>query len=161
MSNVFIMLIGLPGVGKSHVRSKVLKEMEWNNNVIIISSDDYIEEEARIQGKTYNDIFVDVVKTAESVTRSRASLAFKARRDVIWDQTNLSVKSRAAKLAMVPEGYKKIAYVILPPSEEEHQRRLDSRKGKLIPPGVIEHMKSQYEPPTTAEGFDEAVFIIN
>jgi len=75
-------------------------------------------------------------------------------KDVIWDQTNLTAKSRAAKLKMLPDYYK-IAVVFKTPDAEEHARRLASRPGKSIPEGVLRSMAANLELPTEAEGFQE------
>ena len=74
--------------------------------------------------------------------------------NIIWDQTNLNIKSRNKKLQLL-DGYYKIAIVFAQPSNYELQRRLESRPGKNIPFYIINSMIDSYEEPTLEEGFDE------
>ena len=76
---------------------------------------------------------------------------------MIWDQTNVSKKSRAPKLAMVPDHYEKIAVVFATPDDEELQRRLGSRPGKSIPAHIVMGMASSLQQPTYDEGFDDII----
>ena len=78
-------------------------------------------------------------------------------RDIIWDQTSTSVKSRAKKFAMLPDYYH-IAVVFKTPEQTELIRRLFSRPGKEIPEHVIASMIASFEMPTEDEGFKEIWF---
>jgi predicted kinase len=80
-------------------------------------------------------------------------------KDVVWDQTNLTPKSRKSKLAMVPDHYKKIAVVFQTPEAAEWQRRLDSRPGKSIPQNILMGMASSMQMPGPDEGFDSIEII--
>jgi len=75
-------------------------------------------------------------------------------RDIIWDQTSTTVKSRAKKFAMLPD-YEHIAVVFNTPEHKELYRRLLSRPGKDIPDHVIASMIAGFEMPTLEEGFKE------
>jgi predicted kinase len=74
--------------------------------------------------------------------------------DIIWDQTSTSWASRRRKFRMLPD-YEHIAVVFQTPDEEEHQRRLKSRPGKVIPEAVLWDMVWNFEIPTHEEGFSE------
>lgn len=146
-----IMLIGVPASGKSTWVKKNFDPMQYN----LLSTDNYIESVAEKEGITYNEAFKDHIKKATDNMNKMAKDAFSNNRNVIWDQTNLSKKSRKAKLAMVPSRYKKRAVFFVTPNEQEHMRRLDSRPGKSIPKHIIKTMIDVIEFPSLSEGFDE------
>jgi predicted kinase len=77
-------------------------------------------------------------------------------RDIIWDQTSTTVKSREKKFCMLPD-YEHIAVVFKTPEHKELMRRLISRwdAGKIIPEHVIASMIASFEMPTEEEGFEE------
>ena len=143
----FYMLIGVPASGKSTWRA------EHGGDADVISTDDIIEQTAQASGRTYNEAFKENIKFATEIANSRAKHAFATGNDVIWDQTNLTPKSRKPKLAMVPDEYEKIAVVFLTPDEAEWQRRLD-RPGKSIPQNILMGMRDSMVFPDPEEGFD-------
>ena len=147
---VLYMLIGVPGSGKS----TWVKNRTWADKTTVVSSDRFIDEEAERQGKTYNEVFFDYIKVATKLMENHALTAQANGLDIIWDQTNTSVKSRKSKLAMLPN-YKKIAVFFKTPDQQELYRRLWSRPGKDIPDHVIASMIASLAEPTEEEGFDE------
>lgn len=147
------MLIGVPASGKSTWVEK------YKGDALVISSDDLIEAYAAEQGKTYNEVFKEQIKIATKIMLEHAEAAFAADQDVIWDQTNLTAKGRAAKLNIVPEHYEKVAMVFSVPGREEWLRRLDSRPGKTIPRNILEGMLSTQQMPTEEEGFHDIVVV--
>ena len=143
----FYMLIGVPESGKSTWRA------EHAGNAAVISTDDIIEQTAAASGRTYNEAFKENIKFATEIANARAKHAFATGEDVIWDQTNITKKSRASKLAMVPEHYRKTAVFFATPLEEEWQRRLNSRPGKSIPAHILDSMVEMLEMPELDEGW--------
>lgn len=144
------MLIGVPGAGKS----------TWiknhKHNAVVLSSDDYIEKVAAKQGLTYNDVFKDAIPGAAANLKRDLKSAIENGQDIIWDQTNLTVKSRREKLKMIPDDYHMVAvFFSVPPDLRE---RLAGRPGKTIPDPVILTMISQLTPPSKEEGFDEIIY---
>jgi predicted kinase len=148
------MLIGVPGSGKS----TWIANQEWLTDATVVSSDRFIDEEATRQGKTYNEVFNDYVKIATKLMENHVLVAQANSKDIIWDQTNTSVKSRKNKLAMLPD-YEKIAVVFRTPDEEELTRRLANRPGKSIPENVMRVMISSLVEPTEEEGFKEIWYV--
>ena len=144
------MLIGVPASGKSTWREQFFE----TNRAMIISTDDILEDIAKTQGLTYNDVFKDNIKFANKQMDVHMRVALETDMDIMWDQTNLTKKSRAPKLAKVPEHYEKIAIVFLTPEDEEWQRRLASRPGKNIPQNILMGMRDSMEFPDPEEGFD-------
>jgi predicted kinase len=146
------MMIGVPGSGKS-----TWIQQHNHAGTMVASSDAYIDRKAEAEGKTYNDVFDKHIKAANQHVQQVAQEAFSLGLDLIWDQTNLNRKSRASKLAMVPDHYEKIAVVFPTPDKDEWKRRLDSRPGKTIPPNVLMGMASTLEQPSSDEGFDRII----
>lgn len=156
------MLCGLPGTGKStyikslndHLRSYDRRD------ATVISSDKILELIGAEYNFRYNELFGDITYSfAERMMHKIADLAFE-RGDytIVWDQTNLTVNSRAKKLAKVPEHYWKEAVIFNPPLD--HHDRLRKRsltEGKVIPWDVLAAMNSRFVKPTKEEGFDSVI----
>ena len=151
----FYMLIGVPASGKSTWRG------QYTGDAAVISTDDILEQTATASGRTYNEVFKENIKFATQLATERAKEAFAADKDVIWDQTNLTKKSRKPKLDMVPEHYRRDAVFFETPSEEEWQRRLNSRPGKNIPWNVLMGMASTLERPDPEEGWNIVEYVMN
>jgi predicted kinase len=143
-------LIGVPGAGKS----TWIKNQDWIEDCVVVSTDDFVEDYAKEVGSTYSDVFDDYMPTAVKLMADKVVRAREAGKDIIWDQTSVSVKSRLRKFSMLRD-YEHIAVVFSTPDKEELQRRLDSRPGKHIPKNVITSMIDNFEMPTEEEGFKE------
>ena len=141
------MLIGLPGAGKS----TWFDARAGEQGVAYISSDAIIERIAANTGKTYNEVFKSAVKVAEKEMYKQVTAAVEAGQDIVWDQTNLNKKTRAKKLDMIPDHYRKIAVFF--PEPDDLEQRLASRPGKTIPANVIQSMRTNLEMPDLQEGF--------
>lgn len=150
------MLIGLPGVGKSTWIAQ--QPLDWNNTVLV-STDNIIEQRAHVQGKTYTQVFQQEIKSATHLMNRILQRAIVDNKDVVWDQTNISVNARKGKLTQFPSTYEKIGVFFVTPDDKEHQRRLASRPGKIIPDDVIQNMKAQLHAPSEAEGFDQILYV--
>ena len=152
------MLIGVPGSGKS----TWIKAQNFDMaRTLIASTDNQIETLAAAAGKTYNDVFSELIKSATAAMNHQVREAIQVGADIVWDQTNVSVRSRQPKLALIPAGYKKVAVVFPTPDKTELDRRLASRPGKTIPGHVVQSMAANLEMPTVAEGFDEVKVLQN
>lgn len=148
---VLYMLVGVPCAGKS---TWVQWQMEDEKNYYVASTDRLLEIYASMRGATYNDVFKEHIGYAEKAMMTHIKDAVMYGYDIVWDQTNLTRKSRAKKLAMIPDHYEKIALVFSTPERDELFRRLDSRPGKTIPEHIINNMIDSLEVPTKDEGFD-------
>jgi len=150
------MMVGVPGSGKSTWVAN--QNFDWNNTMVV-STDAIIDRRAAAQGKTYSNVFQDEIKSATAEMNQNLRTAVANKMDVIWDQTNLTAKSRAGKLSQIPNNYTKVAVYFQTPDITELQRRLASRPGKIIPQNIVVGMLSQLQPPTTAEGFDTVITV--
>lgn len=92
---IFMMLVGMPGVGKS----TFCKEKIDMKSFCRISSDDYIEEVAKNAGKTYSEVFSQAVDFATKSYREDFKRAIESQSNIVWDQTNLSIKKRKGIMA--------------------------------------------------------------
>jgi predicted kinase len=148
-------LVGVPGSGKS----TWAENQDWALTCARVNTDKWVEIYAKEVGRTYSEVFTDFMPTAVDLMAKEVVAARELKRDIIWDQTSTTVKSRLRKFAMLPD-YEHIAVVFETPSRLELKRRLASRPGKEIPDAVIEGMLSSFEMPTEEEGFKEIWFAV-
>jgi predicted kinase len=148
------MLVGVPGSGKS----TWIKNQNFED-VIIASSDDYIDRVAAESGKTYNEIFSRAIGYAQKFCDAQVQTAINLDKTLVWDQTNTNAKGRKIKLGRVPKEWHKICVFFPTPDAAELQRRLDSRVGKSIPSNVMDSMIQTLEIPQLSEGFDEIIML--
>lgn len=161
---LFIMLVGLPMSGKSSASFHINKTFGTGLSYDLdkLSSDDIIDNVASMLYTTYNNLWDKLKDDVQKAFDKKVKIQFNLEKNmqpkiVLWDQTNLSKKSRAGKLAKVPSYFRKIAIYFPLPNEEELNNRKQKRieEGKIIPDAVFENMKSQLEIPSINEGFDE------
>jgi predicted kinase len=148
--NKLYVLVGPPASGKS----TWIKEQIWALGLTIVSTDAFVEDYARSQGKTYSEVFDDYMPTAVELMTEQVIRARELGHDIIWDQTSVTVATRAKKLRMLPDYYA-IAIVFRTPNRATLDERLNSRPGKLVPSHVIDGMNAGFEMPTENEGFKE------
>ena len=143
-------LIGVPAAGKT----TWLKSQEWIIGMEYVSTDHHVEEYAKQQSKTYTEVFKDYMPTAVELMAREVRDAREAGRDILWDQTSTTVKSRERKFNMLPD-YWHIAVVFPTPAIDVLKERLASRPGKEIPWEVVQGMIDNFDWPTEEEGFKE------
>ena len=149
------MLVGVPGSGKS----TWVANQKFGDDVIIASSDAYIDTVAAKSGKTYNEIFSRAIGYAQKFCDAQVQTAINLDKTLVWDQTNTIAKHRKLRLQRLPKEWVKICVFFPTPDESELQRRLDSRWGKKIPKDVIDSMIQHLEIPQLSEGFDEIIML--
>ena len=143
-------LVGVSGSGKT----TWINNQDWALPYAKVSTDKWVEIYAQEVGKTYSEVFTDFMPTAVDLMAKEVVVAREMGRNIIWDQTSTTVKSRARKFHMLPD-YEHIAVVFKTPEHKELMRRLMSRPGKEIPEHVIAGMIAGFETPTEEEGFKE------
>jgi predicted kinase len=143
-------LVGVPGSGKS----TWVDAQDWALTCARVSTDKWVEIYAKEVGKTYSEVFDAFMPTAVDLMAKEVVAAREIGRDIIWDQTSTTVKSRARKFNMLPD-YEHIAVVFKTPEADELARRLASREGKNIPDHVMRSMIKGFEMPDEEEGFKE------
>jgi predicted kinase len=158
MKPVAYILVGLPGAGKSTWAEPYLAREQYE----LVSSDFYIDTIAKQMGKTYGDVFKDTIDAATKFVNVQIELFTKFFRNIVWDQTNLTLKSRRGKIDRLrAAGYEVVAVAFECPAEELKRRREEraAQTGKHIPPSTVEAMTAQYVRPTRVEGFDRVIIV--
>lgn len=143
-------LVGVPASGKS----TWIKSQDWALGLTVVSTDAFVEDYAKSQGKTYSEVFKDYMPTAVNLMADQVVFAREHNHTIIWDQTSTTIASRAKKFRMLPD-YEHIAVVFRTPHRDELDVRLSGRPGKHIPKDVIDSMIANWEEPTEEEGFSQ------
>lgn len=143
-------LVGVPASGKS----TWIARQNWARQCEIVSTDEFVEAYAVATNRSYNEVFEHFMPTAVDFMLEKVEKAIEQGKDIIWDQTSTTIKTRKRKFKML-QGYKMIAVVFKTPEEAEWKRRLNSRPGKIIPEDVLKRMNEGFEHPTLEEGFDQ------
>ena len=153
MQPEFIMLVGMPGSGKSTYRTRFTLRWPHFKDFTTLSTDDKVERIAMVKGSTYDAEWADNIKSATSELHEDFQKCIKERRSMLLDRTNLTVKARRGFLAPLPKAYKKVA-IYFEIDEGLRQQRVAGREGKSIPADAQEDMLKRYVRPTLDEGFD-------
>ena len=157
-----IVMVGLPGSGKSTFVKQLLEDMK---DAFVYSTDMYIELEAVYRGDTYNNIFKECISQATKECNRLVAEAFSEGKDIIWDQTNLGAKKRKRILSQTPKehNYRCMCILFEPPKLTLGKRALVhsnvKRKDKFISAELLNRMNENYEEPMIAEGFNSILKI--
>lgn len=156
---IAMMLIGLPGSGKSTL-SRHLRDMHNPDRTLVyVSSDQYIEDRAEEEGKTYGEVFREHAEAANNACLKSFHEAIRARHDILIDRTNVDRASRKKFLGKLKAaGYEIVGFEVKC-DPEELKRRNEARKefGRSIPENVMASFASRYESPSASEGFDHVL----
>ncbi|XP_003381796.1 putative SPRY domain protein [Trichinella spiralis] len=160
---VVVMMIGLPGCGKSQwVRDYLSghpEERWW------LLSPSHALEQMSIQGtarfKFHQGRWDIVMGTAAKCYRKLLQMACKKKRNYIIDATNVFSVARKRKLAAFRDFQRKA--IVIVPSEEEYARRLmhQSKNGTTqVPADALLEMKAGFSLPTMRDGqFTDIEFV--
>jgi predicted kinase len=138
-----IILCGLPCSGKSTF--SLSPEYDNYNH---LSTDAYIEQVAKLQNKTYNDVWEHTIKDAAKVFYGLMCIAATTNNNVLIDQTNLNVKTRKLKIDLFQNHEPTIVFFNAP---LKLIKQRNCRPGKHIPDYVIESMYKSLQIPTREE----------
>ena len=131
------------------------------DRTVVLSTDDYIEKFAQENNKTYNEVFAKHFPLALSLMNKDFDNAIANNKNIIVDQTNLSIKSRNKKLCRIPKNYHKRCVIIFPVSDFVHDKYLHERIGKTIPEHDMKKMRESFQLPSRDEGFDVISYYVN
>lgn len=151
--------VGLPGSGKSYLTEKIIKD---NPDIVVLSIDNILERYAKKENKSYREIWSSYIKIAEKEFNDTLDDAIKNKKDILWDQTNLTSESRAKKLPKLIENGYEIDAVAIELSFDEWMRRIEHREangGKTMPKAVLEDMAKSYQSPNYQEGFSNILLV--
>lgn len=140
----FIMLIGLPGSGKSTYATRYKSKYP---NTAVVSSDEIREELfGDVNDQTHNgEVFTTMLN------RTREFL--KADIDVIYDATNINRKRRTNLLKELPDDTVKIAVIFA--VAFELCREQNENRSRQVPYEVLERMYKSFQVPSHGEGFNK------
>ena len=152
------MLCGIPTSGKTtwSIALDHATKAEEDLNHVVLSTDSYIDNRARDNNLTYDEAFNTFIKDAQRRLTFDLERAIRDNQSIVWDQTNLTPKSRKGKLALIPAHYTKVAVWFDLPLENALIRN-QNRPGKIIPAPVLKSMFRSFTPPTLSEGFDKII----
>ena len=139
-----ILLVGIPGSGKTTYAEKYIKE---HPGTVHLSSDKIREElwgNEATQGDN-NEVF--------SLMQSRAIDALNNGYSVIYDCTNMTRKDRACIISICPKFAKIEAHVIFSPIETCIER--DAARERTVGKAVIDKMLKRFQPVWYDEGIHE------
>lgn len=159
ISPEFIMLIGLPGSGKSTYIAKLLSQYP-DKNFVVLSTDNILTAIADAEGLTYAEAFSKHMGRADKKFKIDFRQAKNTKSNIIIDRTNLTPKGRNKFLSQLPKEYFTKA-IIFNVERDELDRRLQKREietGKHIPKHVVDNMERSYAEPTTSE-FDRIAHV--
>lgn len=147
-----IFLIGLPGSGKSTFTKEKVLSGQWKDYVIL-STDTFIEDRARTEMKTYDEIFHKTYPEAEENFIYGLNNAIAKRKNIIIDRTNVSREDRNLILSKLPPEYIRKAIVFHVPMDVLKKRVLNrwTQTGKKITEEVMGRIASTYTHPTKEE----------
>lgn len=149
MTKLFLM-IGLPASGKSTLAEQIAK----SEDAEIVSSDNIRKElygDENIQGDN-NKVF--------RILQERIINGLKNNKNMIYDATNISYKTRMAFLQRLNKlEVEKIAIMVATPYEDCLIR--NSQRERKVPEEVIKRMYNNFYVPQYFEGFDDIQIIHN
>ena len=146
----FIMLIGLPGSGKSTWAEKYITE---NANTVLISSDNIRKQLFGDENSQEDNNRVFYEMEVRTLTHLNNGV------NVIYDATNVVRKRRRTFLDKLPTWVIKEAHVIWAPLEVCIER--DTLRDRTVGRAVIWRMVKSYQPPFFDEGFNRIYYNIN
>lgn len=143
----FIMLVGIPGCGKSTLTEKLVKEEGY-----VVHSSDAIRNELNMHNPKQSGLIFDIM-------HKRIQKDMNEGKDIIYDATNMSRKNRISYLESIKKytDYKKICYLFIVPIDVCKERNSHREGYALVPDYVYDRMLKAFNVPMKEEGWDEIV----
>lgn len=142
----FIMMVGLPGSGKSTFAKKLVNGASENEMIHLCLDDIYKERWRREQLPDRN------AAVYENMAQ-RAVDALEQGVDVVYDCTGLNRRDRLSILGKLPADTEKIALVITTPVAVCKER--NNTRECVVPEDVIDHMAKLMSLPAFEDGWDK------
>lgn len=147
--NTAIVMVGLPGSGKSTISNKIKNKY----NCTYLSSD-------KIREELYGDENCqDNPSKVFSIMNSRFIESCKNNKITIYDATNLNRKRRTELLNSIPSNVYRVAVIVWSSIETCIDR--DSLRNRTVGKKVIDKMVRRFETPTEIEGFNGVIIVNN
>lgn len=143
-----IMLVGLPGSGKS------TKAEEFRKQGYMVHSSDAIRNELNLHS-------LDDTQRVFDILHERIMLDMLAKRDIVYDSTNLTRKRRMNFLKLIEKfNYEKICYVRLVNMYACMGFNSQRTGYARVPDESIEMMNNRFNLPMPDEGWDKIILDI-
>jgi len=140
--------VGIPGCGKSTWTENFLKD---KLSVEVINMDNI---RFQVTGN-HSDQSKNGLVAAKAMEALKKSMLCGTR-DIVWDNTTLSVKYRKPLVSLAKEnGYNVIAVFFQVPLEVAKQR--NAARTRVVPEDVLDRMFASIAPPSLEEGFTEII----
>lgn len=138
----FIMLVGLPGAGKTYTAQQLAKSC----NAVVLSSDNIRKElyGSEVTQGTHDEVF--------GLMNKRAADYLKNGTSVVYDATNLRRKNRKHLLSVLPKECTKKVYVVWARYETCLER--DAYRKRSVGKNVIDRMIKNFQVPYYDEGWN-------
>jgi predicted kinase len=138
----FILLVGIPGCGKTSFAEELKNETTIHLSSDAIRQEIYGDENCQDDpGRVFN------------IMHERTLYALRNGYDVIYDATNITRKSRLSILKQLPAYVEKKCIIVWAPIDECIKR--DACRERTVGVEVINKMLQRFEAPFYDEGFDD------
>ena len=147
-TNYVVLLIGVPGSGKSTFRERLRKTM-GPKAPVIVSSDDFVSAYAETNRMNYDQAFKEYGERAVKIAKELSRTAAEERFSVVIDQTNPTRKSRSGKLAAFRD-FTTIG-IYFPIDMKVARERITLRGPKGASVKALDNIGKMFEAPTAGE----------
>ncbi|KAG5679606.1 hypothetical protein PVAND_009166 [Polypedilum vanderplanki] len=158
-----IMMIGLPGAGKSHWALERAKEFPEKRYTLLGTK--YLLEKMRINGQPRKPNsgpgrWEKLIELCNRGLLTLNEIACKRRRNFILDQPHVYISDQRRKMRVYGD-FKRIAAIVVP-NEEEYKKRIKQRletEGKDIPDSAVNEMRANITlPELEYQWFNEILY---
>lgn len=152
-------MAGLPATGKTSLANFLKQNLQ---RAFVYSKDEYIMRKARELNRSYDETYDEYIRQAAWELNKEYERVSNDRRDIIWDQGNLSSKKREILAQDLRGVWNQVdCYCVLINNPFERKiwlERLFKRSDKTIFNDLLETMENQFEVPVVEEGFDRVFY---
>lgn len=157
-----VMMVGLPGAGKTTWANKYCEENP-GLKINILGTNNLIDK-MKVMGlprkKNYHGRWDQLIAMCTRCLNTLLEMASKRRRNFIIDQTNVYQSAQRRKMRNFV-GFKRRALVLVP-TDEEFKKRIEKRtseEGKDVPDSAVLEMKAAFKLPEAGDSVDEVEYI--